>query len=36
MKVAKDGDIATLKDLIVERNMNVNTRGPRGIPWVSS
>ena len=34
MKAARDGDITALKDLIVEKHINVNTPGP-SFPWVS-
>ena len=34
MKAAKDGDITTLKELIQEKKIDVNTHGP-WIPWVS-
>ena len=35
MKAAEDGDITALKDLIVEKKLDVNTKGPWGYPWVS-
>ena len=35
MRAAKDGDIAKMTDLIKERKIDVNTRGPRDYPWVS-
>ena len=35
MKAAEDGDITALKDLIVEKHINVNTHGPIDIIWVS-
>ena len=34
MKAAEDGDITALKDLIVEKKLDVNTKGP-WYPWVS-
>lgn len=35
MKAAESGDIPTLQDLIQNKRIDVNTRGPRGPPWVS-
>ena len=35
MKAAKDGNINALKYLIEEKQIDVNTQGPRYHPWVS-
>ena len=35
MKAAEDGDIATLKELIQEKKIDVNTHGPLNAQWVS-
>ena len=35
MKAARDGDVTTLKYLIEEKQIDVNTCGPYGHPWVS-
>ena len=35
MRAAKDGDITTLTHLIKKREIDVNTRGPDDLIWVS-
>lgn len=35
MKAAESGDIPTLQDLIQNKRIDVNTRGPSDFPWVS-
>ena len=35
MKSAEDGDVSTLLTLIEDKKIHVDTRGPRGYPWVS-
>ena len=35
MKAAKAGNITTLKELIQEKKIDVDTRGPWDHPWVS-
>ena len=35
MKAAQDGNINTLKYLIEEKQINVNTQGPNDLTWVS-
>ena len=35
MKAAENGDIATLRYLIQDNGIDVDTRGPRDYPWVS-
>ena len=35
MKAAKAGNITTLKELIQEKKIDVDTRGPRNMQWVS-
>ena len=35
MRAAEDGSINTLKYLIEEKQIDVNTQGPRYVPWVS-
>ena len=35
MIAARDGDVATLKMLIQDKKIDINTRGPDDITWVS-
>ena len=34
MRAAKDGDVTTLITLIQDNKIRVDTRGPKGDPWV--
>ena len=36
MKAAEDGNITTLESLIHNKEIDINTRGPKNYTWVSS